>query len=241
MSIILDPDGDLVITLIPTTEPFAEWVEATDLATESEASQNGPEADPESQTLTEGLEVTNLEQQQEQIPTPEPNPTFLVSLKHLCLASSRFRKMMTGPWIETKMHPDGRRYLTMEGFDIEAFTIVLRVIHGRSGKVPRQLDIDTYGKIAVVVDDLDCLEPFHVWSELWAVKLKNPVPYCARTMIIWLFVSYVFRQAKKFKKITQTAIFRSDGPIPTLGLPIRDKIICEYRPHFPQGHNGTRC
>lgn len=200
---IIDPDGDLVITLQPAAEPFAEW-----------------------ETATRPYSIADLMPPDE---IYDEDTEFLVSSKHLCLASPRFHKMLTGDWLEARtIYPDGRRRVSMEGFHVDAFRIVMNVIHGLNDSninVPRTISLDQLGKIAVLVDDLQCQGTIAILSEIWIDKLKGSVSDTYdRNLIIWIFVSSVFGQAEVFKQVTRTATLKSEGEVPTLGLPIRGKI-----------------
>jgi hypothetical protein len=139
--------------------------------------------------------------------------------------------MLTGDWLEANtVYPDGRRHVSMEGFDLTAFRTVMDIIHGKTDKarVPRDITLDMLGKISVLVDDLECHDNVDIFAEVWIDKLKVLKPPTTKTydrqLIIWIFVSSVFRQATIFQQVTRTAIMKSEGSIPTLGLPIREKI-----------------
>jgi hypothetical protein len=224
MYAILDPDGDLLITLQPETDPFAEWLPAI---------TSNPENRPKQQEAIPETSQPIIHEPQADIQTPHPNPSFLVLSKHMCLASPRFHKMMSGEWLEaTTVDPDGRRHVSMEGFDLEAFTIVMQIIHAKCINVPRCDNVDTLGKIAIVVDDLQCFDAFNIWSDLWIQTLKEDFGRLShafdRKLIIWIFLSYVFYNNEVFKETTRIAILESDGSLPTLGLPIRNKITGNY-------------
>jgi len=95
--------------------------------------------------------------------------------------------------------------------------------------VPDQITLDQLAKVAVIVDDLECYQATEVFAKAWMEQLGPPkrLPY-GRDILFWMFVSSVFQFKDVFRSITRTAILYSDGPIPTLGLPIRDKLISEH-------------
>lgn len=75
------------------------------------------------------------------------------------------------------------------------------------------------------MDDLQCQEAIAILSEIWIEKLEGSISETYdKDLRIWIFVSYVFRQVEVFKRVTCKAILHSDAEIPTLGLPIREKI-----------------
>jgi len=217
-----DPSGDLLITLLPSSEPFAT------------------EAEESCSTLSEdfflaaagldSLEMWDLEEDDDDI-GDEPEPLRIkVSSKRLCQAAARFKKMLTGPWIEaTTVYDDGLRHIDMDGFDVDAFRVVMHVIHGNDSRVPSVVDLDTLVKIALVVDDLHCAEAVAAFAALWISGVRMQLPdVCNRDLVLWIFVSYTLRLLDIFHTATSTAMFNSQGPIPTYGLPIRQGIVGKY-------------
>jgi hypothetical protein len=152
-----------------------------------------------------------------------------VSSKHLMVASPRFKKMLSGDWVEAKtIHPDGYRHVELEGFDPEGTQIVLNILHGKTRRVPRTVDLELLAKIAVVVDDLECHEEVEVFSDMWIAKSRASVPIeYDRDLILGILVASVFRKPDLFKSTTRTAILWSPSPIQTLGLPIRQSVVGE--------------
>jgi hypothetical protein len=231
---IIDPDGDLVVILNVETKPFAPWPIASEASSPElvEGSDTSPSQSffqsPESDDNdTGGSSSTGAEQ-----PSPVDGIVeFLVSSKRLCFAVPRFRTMLTGDWTEAKtVHSDGRRHVEMEGFYSDAFKIMMDIIHAKNDIVPRRVNLDLLGKIAVLADDLQCHGAVSVFSEVWIDRLQGEIGpiFYDRNLIIWIFVSYVFRHASTFKKVTSAAILKSIKDMPTLGLPIRIKITGKY-------------
>jgi hypothetical protein len=185
-----------------------------DMGTEPEVAQDEPVAELES------------------IEEPPPHIfQFKVSSKNMASASRFFKKMLSGVWLEaTTTHVDGLRHVDMEGFDADAFTIVMYLIHGlnRKEQVPREVDVEMLARIAVVTDYLGCYDAVALASEIWLAALK-PISDAAaqtynRTTIIFLFISSVFADRTTFERCVRTAIWETSGPVPTLGLPIPGKI-----------------
>lgn len=133
MTIEIDPDGDLLITLTPLTKPFAAWPVDDDNDTQSVASNDSPAASTTADASNTSTSDETNPSDNEDITPPPPEPVlFRVSAKHMCFASPRFKQMLTGPWLEaTTIHPDGLRHVDIDGdFDASAFEIVMMVIHG---------------------------------------------------------------------------------------------------------------
>ncbi|KXH56878.1 hypothetical protein CSAL01_06126 [Colletotrichum salicis] len=105
-------------------------------------------------------------------PEPEvrddPAVKYLVSSKHLALASRCFSAKLSGPWIEASVkHIDGCYHMDASDWDPEALLILMHVIHGKTRSVPRQIDLEMLAKLAVLVDYYDCHEVIELYcSEL---------------------------------------------------------------------------
>lgn len=187
--------------------------------------------------------------------SPPPELRIKVSSKHLGLASRHFRdRLKWGEWSSSE--PDGRFHVRLEGFDAGAVAIVMDVLHGRGGRVPRSVDLETLAKVAVFVDEFQCFDAVEVYAERWIGKLEGSLPGAfGRDAVLWMFVAYVFRRSDLFKEVTRLAILHSTGPISGLGLPVREKIIskellaigldcaladCPYR-DYRRPEAGTYC
>ena len=115
--------------------------------------------------------------------------------------------------------------------------IVMNIIHGRTRRVPRFVDLDMLTRLAVLVDYLECHEVIEPFSDRWIDDLKGSITVTySKVLIQWLCISLIFRKACQFKAVTRTAIRQTKGPIQTLGLPIRESVVGE-RSHSSQEAN----
>jgi hypothetical protein len=90
--------------------------------------------------------------------------------------------------------------------------------------VPRTLDIELLAKITTLVEHYDLAEAVELYSAGWIKHAleKTPVPdnFCSE-VILWLYVSDVFKHAPAFEAASYTAIQTSrDDELRTLGLDI---------------------
>lgn len=217
----VDPDGDLLIILPFSNEAFAPWNDSDDREALPERDPGVEISSPPSTTHEGNLLASYT----------SPLPLHLkVSSKHLILASRHFRKMLTGNWGEANtIHEDGYRHVTLEGFDPSALKLLLDIIHGKTRKVPRSLDLEMLAKVSVLVDDFECHEEVEVFSDIWLNHLQDSLATeYNRDLILWILISSVFRKSALFKSATRTAILHSTRPIQALGLPIRGIIIGEW-------------
>lgn len=218
----VDPDGDLKIILSIPTNSFAQWKDEGQEPSLDDSSANTDDVEDVHLTTEGGaLGIT---------PSRPIELRLKVSSKHLTLASRRFKVMLSGNWLEARIvHPDGCRHVNMEGFDPTALKILMNILHGRTRKVPRSIELELLAKIAVLVDDLECYEEVEVFSDLWIRELEHSIPdELGRDLVLWILISVVFRQLRLFQITTRTAILWSTGPIESLGLPIPQTVIGKY-------------
>lgn len=249
----IDPDGDLFLVLSPPVEPLAVWpfetdkIGSYDLNVKDEegesiqfpnslyARSGSPNDENELRGLIpepwpdspkeEGLSTGEI---QDCSPPPAAEQSrFKVSSKHLSLASRRFKAMLAGDWSEAHtVHDDGLRHVEVEGFNPEAYKIIMNAIHGNYRRVPRQIhDLELLSQLALIVDDLDCLEAVEILCDLWLRGWWVQKDVVDRSLILMIFISSVFRHGIIFERATFIAIMASEEPIPSLGLPIRDHIL----------------
>lgn len=157
-----------------------------------------------------------------------------VSSKHLALASRVLNNKLQFGSNDAVRQSDGRVHLVLAaGFDAKAVGIVMGAIHGRGSKVPRTVDLETLAQIALFVDRFRLLDAVEIYAERWISNLQHTIPSTYnRDLVHWIYISHVFRRPDIFRTATKVAATQSSGPIETLGLPIREKIISIYAP-FP--------
>ncbi|KAF3059544.1 hypothetical protein GL218_05109 [Daldinia childiae] len=194
----LDPKGDVLLTLHNPNAPFAVWDEYWYRKIATEATHVRP------------IYKSNAKVQ------------FLLSSRHLSLASGYFKNLLRGPWIEaTPTSPDGRLCVDAEGWDENSMLILMRIIHGHNYKIPKSMTLEEVAKVAVLVDYYQCHEAVMVWSDVWINNMPGYDKHTFnRDIVLWILVTQVFRKEKLFKNATLVAIQHCKGKFPTLGLPI---------------------
>ncbi|KAK4223583.1 hypothetical protein QBC38DRAFT_45785 [Podospora fimiseda] len=201
----VDPDADTLLIVPPSNQKFAPW----DVNTPHQQVNgivNSTAAAP---------------------PASRPGLRIKVSSKHLALSSKIFKNKLQFGASKAVKQSDGRIHLQLaEGFDPKAVSIVLNAIHGKGSKIPKTVDLDTLAQIAVFVDRFQLFDALEVYGDRWISKLEDNLPNVyGRDLVLWIYVSHVFRNSEVLKTVSRTAVAGSDGPIKTLGLPIREKII----------------
>ena len=149
------------------------------------------------------------------------------SSRHLSLASPYFNRMLKGQWKEAEtLRADGLISVVVKDVDTDALIILMNIIHGRTRSVPKEVNLETLAKIAVIVDIYECAEAVEVFTDMWIAHLRDTLPslYSRETML-WICISWVFRHSDTFQSATSAAIKHSNSPIQHLGLPIPSSVV----------------
>ncbi|KAK0705586.1 hypothetical protein B0H67DRAFT_450594, partial [Lasiosphaeris hirsuta] len=200
----MDPSGDVLLTLNNANAPFAVW------------EHPAPE----------------ISDEPEVVPKPASSPvTFLLSSRHLSLASPVFKTMLSGVWSEgVNDVSDGLFRLDAEDWDSDALATVMNIVHGRWKPVPRTASVETLARIAAIVDYYDIREALQLVLSLWmhgSTASSVPTSLCRET-VLWILVSWVFGDAEIFKQAAKVAILRSARDLECPGdVPIPSSIFDE--------------
>lgn len=159
---------------------------------------------------------------------------FLVSKKHLMLASRRASKVLGGSFKEAIPEEDGLFHWNFEPiFDSRAFEIVMQTIHGQTRHVPETVNVDLLAQIAAIVDDLECQNSVWFFAKRWLSQTQSPDPQeMSEDLVRWILISSVFGESEIFKKMTNRAIRYSTYIMPTFDHPIQSKILGTFRDFY---------
>ncbi|RKL04601.1 hypothetical protein BFJ68_g10996 [Fusarium oxysporum] len=154
---------------------------------------------------------------------------FLCSKKHLTLASRRAAKLFSSQFKEASVESDGLYHWKFEGiFNAEAFELVLKIIHGKTRDVPRNVKLDLLADIATIVDDLECHEAVAFfstnWLFGWPVGWPSTEELRDKPLAQLILASFVFEHASLFQTYTKMAIRHNIDVISTYELPIRADV-----------------
>ncbi len=107
--------------------------------------------------------------------------------------------------------------------------VVLSLIHSRTKDIPRIVTLEMLSKIAVLVDYYELHDAVHFYASLWIDTLRSSLPTSyGRDLILWICVSWVFKNASIFTAVTKLAVEHNPGKVPTLQLPIPEKVIGKF-------------
>ncbi|QKD57004.2 uncharacterized protein FOBCDRAFT_139514 [Fusarium oxysporum Fo47] len=153
---------------------------------------------------------------------------FLCSQKHLTLASRRASKLFSSAFKEASKQDDGLYHWNFgDVFDVQAFEVVLKIIHGKTRGVPQYAGLDLLSKVASIVDDLECYDALSFCTERWLSSYSTLYTLPERmdkTLAQLILVSFVFANKHIFRKCIQRAARYTCEGMPTFDLPIRADI-----------------
>ena len=211
---VIDEEGDTILVLKKPLEKLKDWPESPVDSIRAAASDSEDGSDIERGDV-ETAGGDHLES------TPEFH--FQVSSTQLKNASKYFRNMFASGFSETVPDPDdGRYHITAENFNPKAFEVVMNIIHVKTSRLPKRVDLELLAHIAILIDYYDMKDAVSFHAEIWAkavARKKFPTTYC-RDLVLRTFVAGTFGDKKNFKRGADVIVKESDGPIPDLGLPM---------------------
>ncbi|KAF5609055.1 uncharacterized protein FSUBG_4210 [Fusarium subglutinans] len=149
-----------------------------------------------------------------------------VSSRHLILASPMLRAMLEGPWKEksstSSFFGTPLRLVTASRWDAVAFAIVVDIVHGRHGVVPRIVDLKLMTRIATIVDFYACHEVVKIFSETWYQNIGTEFEdEYSNQALMWLSVSSVFLNQEISGRVARNILKHMGSPqLSTDHLPI---------------------
>lgn len=238
---VLDPNGDILLHLTTTDEPFAPWDSQCDYKNAIDPTSKplhnsslGNVVLPPANSTPAAVNSSNSEPQAKRAKTETTKASqveksyvsFRLSSKHLTLASPYFAKQLGKNWRGSITKKDGVPLLKAEGWDEKAFLIVMKLIHCQNNLLPCKVELEFFAKIAIIVDYYRCYDAMALAARHWGGRVGDgPDQLCDRDVILCLFCSLVFRSFEGFASMTAILVNVTRGPIQNLGLPIPDGII----------------
>ncbi|KAG6082777.1 hypothetical protein E4U15_002274 [Claviceps sp. LM218 group G6] len=210
--------------------------------------------EPTAELITPTIEsnVPNDSVEAHEVKSDRSEVEFRLSSRHLALASPVFKTMLNGFWKESTPSSDQynrsdkplsplqndsncqvRYELAATEWGAEDFLLLMNIVHCQSIKVPYSIDLETLGRLSVLVDYYQCQEVTQFFAGLWIDKLSGSLPTTyGRDCVNWMFVSWVFSRSEIFEKMTQLAIRTCDGGLGTINLPFPPMLLSAATPHL---------
>lgn len=166
-----------------------------------------------------------------------------VSAKHLTFCSPYFQRILTGNWKESiSFFQEGSVEITVTDWDIDAFLIILRAMHGQNYFIPNMLTLEMLAKVTVIADYYDCKEALHHLGDIWVANLQERIPVdVSRELMLWIWVAWFFQLPIEFLQSTSIAMSKGRDLIDTLGLPIPGEIMGEKSRIIADDRILTQC
>lgn len=226
-----DPNGDVVLVVSPPAQPRAYNRYENTQSNSHDSALGGLYSflSDLPQDSGPGQQSNSPNKQENQENQPPATQRFKVSSKHLTLSSKYFEGRLRSCWSEGEtLRSKGDVELDITDTDPEAFLILLNIIHGHTRRVPRLVMLKQLTELAVLVDYFQCHEIVELFSNLWVDALRLQVPSERTNNVVrWIFISWVFRDAAIFKKVTRTAQRTAVAEMGTLELPIPSALKSE--------------
>lgn len=99
--------------------------------------------------------------------------------------SKYFRRMFDGKFSETVLDPDdGRYHIAAENFHPKALKHVMKIVHIKTKRLPRKLDLELLAHITVLIDYYDMKEAVYFMRR--SGRRQLPERHSRRPMVeIW--------------------------------------------------------
>lgn len=106
---------------------------------------------------------------------------------------------------------DGALEVPLPDDNVDAMTIICKILHLRHEKVPRRLNTTQLYEVAVLADKYQCNAALGPIAEHWCLELQKEDDDATR-ITLFLF-AYVMRLSSMFKATGKDIILKATGPI----------------------------
>ena len=133
-----------------------------------------------------------------------------------------------GDQLRTQGHADIR----LPEDNAAALLILLNLMHGRIRAVPRKVNFATLTELAILVEKYELLEITEMFLDSWLEGMEESIKEEFNDdLLSWICISYVFRKAEIFQRVTKIAQLQSRGLIEEHRLPIPESVLSK-RPSY---------
>jgi hypothetical protein len=154
--------------------------------------------------------------------------------KHLALASPVFKQQVQRAEQRkgiADLHEEPTE-IYAEDWNLEAFLVVLRVLHCQNSQLPRTLSLEKLAHVATIAHHYQCKDAIGILQDIWIKALPSPdTTRFSADLTLWLWIAFFFDLHDYFSQITSAVMSLSDGPVDSLGLPFPQHFLGKSR--FP--------
>jgi hypothetical protein len=171
-------------------------------------------------------------------PVIEKEPCIYIHLlafsRHLMLASPVFKAMLkNGNFKEGQaLQSTGRVEIPLPDDDAPTLILLLNIIHGRTRRVPSNVDLSQLAKVAFMTDKYQMYEAVELYTDFWFDKLLPSLPEVynddtVTEVMAWLGITYALGHEDQFKHITKLLQRYGDDRIEDNmeGIPVSQSVI----------------
>lgn len=180
--------------------------------------------------LTDHVETGKSDRMDDVNNTTEKEICVQCSSKHLMLASSVFKTMLSQNFMESSvLRSVGTLRLPLPDDNPDALLILLYIIHGQTKETPFAVDLYVLTQIAILVDKYRLYMAVGILSRIWIGNLSVETSKSStEDMRRWILISWVFQYPNEFTIATRIAVRQCGSRIDECGdidLPIPSSIV----------------
>jgi len=217
-SLVVEPDGDAFFVLKYANKQEYIWPGREKPATTATATSSPSGTELTSTATTESAGKTTHR--------------FQVSSQRLSAASPVWASALAD---SHRQHGRAQNIIETEGWDVEAISALLDVIHMRSSHVDRTFTLDLLAKVAVLVHHYKCHDAVREAVSVWFDETskgggsKTAVSPGSKKdqeeAVKELFVAWEFSRPELFTRTALRVIYTLDGAMETMGLPFTCALV----------------
>jgi hypothetical protein len=204
----------------PIPEPAVDDIEQAPVPVpetpEEDATESGdaPAPEPIEEDLEEGTSGTTYRIQ--------------ASGKHLALASPVFKQQVLRAERRkgiANLHEEPAEIYAKD-WHLEAFLVVLGVIHCQNSGLPRTLSLEKLAHVATIAHHYQCRDAIGILQDIWIKALPSPdTTLFSPDLVLWLWVSFFFELDDILSKVSSAVMSLGIGPINNLDLPFPHQLL----------------
>ncbi|KAL3488392.1 hypothetical protein BJX62DRAFT_240087 [Aspergillus germanicus] len=219
-------------------EPVPEPIEEAEPECTEEAPPAEPAPVPETpeEPATEPGDAPAPEPIEEDLEEGASETTYRIqaSGKHLALASPVFKQQVLRAERRkgiANLHEEPAE-IYAKNWNLEAFLVVLGVIHCQNSQLPRTLSLETLAHVATIAHHYQCKDAIGILQDIWIKALPGPdTTRFSPDLTLWLWIAFFFDLHDYFSQITSAVMSLSDGPVDSLGLPFPQQFLGNMELH----------
>lgn len=154
------------------------------------------------------------------------------------LASPVYKRMLIGGKESQTYQETGAVEVTADGWDLEAFLILLYLIHGYHYEVQRKVSLEMLAKVAVIADFYGCEEVLHTVAEIRITVLEEGISAKdGRDLLLWVWTFWFFQLPGHFELSTSRVMMTIEDWITAWGLPVPKEVPGKFEPTLKSAWN----